>query len=180
MSPMVRLPFTIEYALLGYICQRPTHGYEIHRFLTKQDGIGAVWRVKQSQLYALLDKLEHSGYLFSEIETQSNHPPRKIYYPTEMGKSEFEKWLDTPVSHPRAIRQDFMAKVYFLLPMDKERITRLVKNQKQECAKWLEKAEDELAKSGSTLDFNWTMYSYRTRQIKSIIDWLDELLVRIP
>lgn len=175
MSPMVRQPFTIEYALLGFICQRPTHGYEIHRFLTKQDGIGALWKIKQSQLYALLDKLENSSYLSYVIENQDTYPARKIYHATEFGRQEFEKWLDSPVSSPRTIRQDFMAKVYFLLPQDRGRLLQLIEKQKEETSRWVERAEDGLLRSGNTIDFNWIMYSYRVNQIHTIMDWLNEL-----
>jgi DNA-binding PadR family transcriptional regulator len=176
---MVRQPFTIEYALLGFICQHPTHGYEIHRFLNKQDGIGSLWKIKQSQLYALLDKLENSGYLAYVMESQDTYPARKIYHATEFGREEYEKWLDTPVSSPRTIRQDFMAKVYFLLPEDKERLVHLIHRQKEETTAWVERASDGLARSGETIDFNWIMYSYRFRQINIIMAWLDDLLAKI-
>ena len=63
MSPMVPLPLTIEHALLGYLNQKPMYGYEISQHLANSEGLGAVWRLKQSQLYALLSKLEEKGYI---------------------------------------------------------------------------------------------------------------------
>ena len=44
MSPMIRQPLTIEYALLGFLRQQPRHGYEIYQQLSDPTGLGLVWR----------------------------------------------------------------------------------------------------------------------------------------
>src|SRR5438093_383044 len=62
MSPLLRQPLTVEHALLGFLQQQPMHGYEIYQHLAGLAGLGLVWQVKQSHLYALLDKLEADGY----------------------------------------------------------------------------------------------------------------------
>ena len=58
MTPMVRRPLGVEQALLGFLTGRPMYGYEIHQCLSQPAGLGRVWRVKQSQAYALLARLE--------------------------------------------------------------------------------------------------------------------------
>ena len=75
----VNLPLTTEHALLGFLRRRPMYGYEIHQQLTHPTGLGLVWRLKQSQLYALLAKLEEAGYVTTTIEPQETRPPRKIF-----------------------------------------------------------------------------------------------------
>ena len=35
MSPMIKQPLTIEYALLGFLRQQPMHAYEIHQTLMR-------------------------------------------------------------------------------------------------------------------------------------------------
>src|SRR4051812_40584710 len=97
MSPMVRLPLTTEHALLGFLRQQPMYGYEIHQQLSESAGLGLVWRLKQSQLYALLGKLEQEGYIVATLEAQDARPPRKVYRLTGSGHLAFLEWVQTPV-----------------------------------------------------------------------------------
>src|SRR5262245_54261762 len=113
MSPLIRLPLTIEFALLGFLRSGALHGYEIHRRLSDPVGLGLVWHVKQSQLYALLTKLEAEGYLSSSFKAQETRPTRKIYRLTKNGTDTFLEWVQNPVPHGRDIRLDFMVKFYF-------------------------------------------------------------------
>jgi PadR family transcriptional regulator AphA len=76
MSPMVKLPLTIEHALLGLLRRGPMHAYEMHRMLLQSEALGLVWRLKQSQLYALLGRLEEAGYVAGVVEAQPARPPR--------------------------------------------------------------------------------------------------------
>jgi len=39
------------------------HGYEIYQQLRAATGLGLVWRIKRSQLYALLAEIEARGYV---------------------------------------------------------------------------------------------------------------------
>src|SRR5262245_50407367 len=65
--PMVKQPLTIEHALLGFVRQRPMHGYEIHQRLLASAELGMVWSIKQSLLYAHLTRLEEEGLLTSQF-----------------------------------------------------------------------------------------------------------------
>ena len=80
MCPMTRLPLTIELALLGFLHQRPMYGYEIHQCMSDPAGLGQVWNIKQSQLYALMGKLEAEGWLYSELQVQGTRPARKVFH----------------------------------------------------------------------------------------------------
>ncbi len=60
---MVRTPLSMEYILLGLVFKQPMYGYEIHQLLSQPEGLGLIWHLKQSQLYALLEKLEKDGLL---------------------------------------------------------------------------------------------------------------------
>ena len=72
------------------------HGYEIHQQLSDPTGLGLVWRLKQSQLYALLAKLEREGYVKTSIEYQDARPPRKMFELTGAGREAFESWVQGP------------------------------------------------------------------------------------
>ena len=70
-------------ALLGFVRRQPRHGYDIYRQLSQAPELRAVWRVKQSRLYALLARLEGAGLLSATSEPADGRPPRKVFRLTE-------------------------------------------------------------------------------------------------
>ena len=74
MSPRRQSPLTNEYILLGFLHQQSGYGYDIYKELNGLVGLALVWHVKQSQLYALLDKLEMDGLLKSAIRDRRPTP----------------------------------------------------------------------------------------------------------
>lgn len=121
---------SLEYVLLGMLAQQPRHGYELHKELSNLEGLGLVWRIKQAQLYALLDKLESQGYLSSRTITTESHPPRKEFHLTQAGHKAFEAWMLSPVEHGREIRQGFLAKFYFARLYGEETARRVIEAQR--------------------------------------------------
>src|SRR5690606_38475614 len=84
--PMPSRPHTLELALLGFLRPEPKHAYAIHQELSSPTGLGPVWQVNLSQLYALLGKLQEAGYLLATSEPQENRPPRKVFHLTDDGR----------------------------------------------------------------------------------------------
>jgi len=175
MSPMVPLPLTIEHALLGYLNQKPMYGYEISQHLANSEGLGAVWRLKQSQLYALLSKLEEKGYITATIEPQDARPPRKVYRLTEEGKNTFMKWIQSPVLHGRQIRLDFLAKLYFARRVDLSLAKALIERQRETCYGWLDGMRSDEPQPASRGDpsYEWLVNQYREGQVQATLKWLD-------
>src|SRR5712692_2813615 len=136
MSPLVRQPLTVEHALLGFLRERPMHGYEIHHLMIDPAGLGLVWQVKQSHLYAMLDKLESDGFIAGRQETQNMRPPRRVFRLTPLGRRALQAWLGRPVSHGREVRLEFMAKLYFARREGPERVAELLMLQRQVCGEW--------------------------------------------
>jgi len=174
MCPMVRRPPGVELALLGFLLYGPQHGYQIHQMVSTPGGLGLIWRIKQSQLYALLAKLEQDGYIFGKLETQdAARPPRRVFQLTTSGKVVFREWLRTPVRAPHLMRQEFMAKYYFARQGGKEQTRLLLDTQRATCRQWLETFKAKKAQSSS---FNWQIYQYRAGQIEAMLAWLDACL----
>ena len=113
MSPNVRHSLSIELALLGFLRQGPLHGYQIHQQLSGPSGLSQVWRLKQSQLYALLARLDEAGYISGTLQAQESRPARRVYSLTPLGEAIYLEWVRSPVSVPRQIRQEFLTKLYF-------------------------------------------------------------------
>jgi PadR family transcriptional regulator AphA len=171
MSPMVRRPPGIELALLGFLRNGPQHGYQIHQTTSDLAGLGLVWRLKQSQLYALFAKLEKDGYVTSVLQSQEPHPPRRVFKLTTSGRKAYLDWLTSPVAVPRLVRQEFLAKLYFLQG-DKESAQMLIERQQETCQHWLEDFKRQAAQYESGL-YGWLTFQYRISHIESIIAWLE-------
>lgn len=173
MSPKLSLPFTTEYALLGFLRQQPMHGYEIYQQLSDRTGLGLIWRLKQSRLYALLAKLERRGYVTSTLQPQDTHPPRKVFHLTDAGREAFLTWVQTPVQRGRRLRLDFLAKLHFSRYEGPAVTRQLIEQQRLACRDWLAELQVQANDVQDTQPFNWLVHEFRAGQIQAMLIWLD-------
>ncbi len=178
MSPMVKLPLTMEHALLGFLVRRPMHAYEMHQTLKETHALGLVWRLKQSQLYALLARLEDAGYITTVTESQGARPPRKIMHLTINGHEAFQHWLRIPVAHGRDFRQEFLAKLYFAQRESSETIAALAEHQQLACQRWLVDLETAAARV-EPRSYDWLVLQFRIGQVQAILAWLDTCMATL-
>jgi len=165
-------PLTIEHSLLGFVYEAPLHGYEIYRQLSAPTGLWQVWRLKQSQLYALLAKLEEARYLSATLQAQDGRPPRKIYALNESGRTAFDNWLRTSVAHVRQIRIEFRAKLYFAHRQDPSLVHLLLERQSETCQLWLEDLQAQTVAIPESDYFAYAVQQYRLNQVQSVLGWL--------
>jgi PadR family transcriptional regulator, regulatory protein AphA len=175
MSPRRQSPLTNEYILLGFLHQQPGYGYDIYKELNGLVGLALVWHVKQSQLYALLDKLEMDGLLESRFEAADPRPARKMYTLTEDGQQLFMQWVCSPVGHGRDMRQIFLAKLYFARQLGDDITRELVEQQIAVCKGWLEEHRTRLAQLDGDRDYERIVYRYRITNEEAMLAWLQEV-----
>jgi PadR family transcriptional regulator, regulatory protein AphA len=172
---MRKVSLSIELGLLGFLYKEPAHGYAIHQALADPNGLGPVWQIKLSRLYALLGKLEEAGYIRAVTEPQENKPPRKIFHLTGEGRMAFEKWLQGPVEHGRLLRLEFLVKLYFARLEGGETAARLLAAQRALCREWIEterEVVDEERAHGRR--YSRLVHQFRLGQIQAMLNWLDE------
>jgi PadR family transcriptional regulator AphA len=174
MSPMVKAPLTMELALLGFLRDEPMHAYEMHHQLHQAEALGLVWRIKQSQLYALLARLEEVGYLTTVTTPQETRPARKMMHLTPEGRAAFEEWRVTPVQHGRELRQEFLAKLYFAQQEGASTVETLVEAQRAASHTMLAalRARAEAAKE----PYARLVFEFRCSQVEATFAWLDRCL----
>jgi DNA-binding PadR family transcriptional regulator len=178
MPPKTSGIHSLEYVLLGMLAQQPRHGYELHKELSNLEGLGLVWRVKQAQLYATLDKLESQGHLSVRLITTESHPPRKEYHLTRSGHKLFEEWMISPVEHGRELRQDFLAKFYFARLQGEATARKVLEAQRETLKKIQSRMETEDDALSSSQSYEKQVYQFRMIQIQAFIDWLDSCLIK--
>lgn len=169
---------SIEYALLGFLNARPMHGYDIYRELHQPDGIGIVWRITRSQLYALLGKFEAQGYVTVSIEPQENRPTRRIFHLTQAGRSAFTSWMAAPVERPRDMRLEFLIKLYFARREGPETVFQLVRAQRMRCLEWLADYSARARACRTTCPFEWLVWQFRVGQVEAQLQWLESCIPR--
>lgn len=176
MSPVLYTPTSVAWSLLGFLHQRPMHGYEIYQQLEAAQGLSLVWKLKQSQLYALLARLEAQGHVTHTLQPQETHPPRKVFTLTAAGREAFQAWVSGPVARGRDFRIAFLAKLYFAREQGPEATRQLVQRQREVCAAWIADYRAQLHALPADQDYAALVLRFRVGQIEAMLAWLDGIL----
>jgi PadR family transcriptional regulator AphA len=101
-----------EWACLGIVSPRPTHGFAVAAELKPDAPLGRVWSMSRALTYRCLDQLEARGH----IEPIAEEPgiaggSRTILAATRRGRGELRRWLRTPVAHVRDLRSELLLKL---------------------------------------------------------------------
>jgi DNA-binding PadR family transcriptional regulator len=160
-----------EYALLGFLWARPGHGYGLHQKLVAE--LGQVWHVSQSQTYAILKRLVTQGYVSSTSRQQEKLPPRQLLRISRAGRRRFEDWLETPSgSSVRAVRLEFITRLYFAERLFPERVRSIFADQSAEIEAALSRLEKTREAVPPEQTFNRLSLDLRLQQLRSVRGWL--------
>ena len=162
-----------EMALLGLLYGGDSHGYDLHRKIG--DDLGHVWHLSQSQAYSILKRLETRGDISVREVPQEKLPPRQLLHITAQGKKNFITWLETPTGgSTRAIRMEFITRLYFMNMYFPEQVSSTFDQQRVEARSHIQRLESTLAELSAEQFFNRMSVSMRLKQLHSVLEWLDE------
>lgn len=172
----------IRSLILYYLNVKPTHGYEIQKFL-QVAGIDNWTKIQSGSIYYALTKLEKDGCVEVLREEKNGARIRKIYAITEKGKQELQTDLQqellTPIT-PIGSDKFFLDNILDELPKDAI-ITALRKHlfdlgsQKEYWEKWRQtKVEKDNVPGAEKIAFDMTIDS-----LKYQILWHEEILNNI-
>lgn len=162
-----------EYALLGLLTQQSAHGYELYQRLLAD--LGQVWHISLSQIYNILNRLESKGLIAGDVQRQDRLPARRRFQLTDAGRERFDAWLIAPTgSSVRAIRVEFITRLYFAQALDQALIGPLIDSQIDAVQANLARLRYTLARLPVEDPFNRLGLDLRVRQLTSILDWLAE------
>jgi len=162
-----------EYVILGLIAQRAAHGYELHQRL--METFGFIWRISQSQAYAIIARLERKGEITSRTVRQVALPTRHPYQLTHTGRHRFRQWLfaDSPCSS-RAIRIEFTTRLYFVSALYPDKVSQVLQSQMQKVTQGKDQIVQTLAEFEADDVFNRFALDLRVRQLDTILGWLHD------
>jgi DNA-binding PadR family transcriptional regulator len=162
-----------EYALLGFLYQIPSHGYELHKRMEAE--FENIWHASQSQTYNILNRLESQGYIKATQIEQEKLPTRKFLHITDAGRERFEDWLDTPTKPSvHAIRVEFITRLYFMQLYYPQKVTPLIRAQIEAVTDGLVQQEKNLRELPDDQMFNRLALELRIKLLHSLISWLKE------
>src|SRR5262245_12243769 len=83
-----------EWACLGILADRPSHGYDVSLRLAPGGDVGRVWSLSRSLTYRALDQLAERGLVQSVAEERGRAGGnRTILAPTRQGRARLRRWL---------------------------------------------------------------------------------------
>ena len=165
-------PLSVEYILLGIIQKQPIHAYDLSKILSTQEDFRIIWHFNQSQLYAILDKIEKNGLIQSKIISGDAFPFKKVYSLTNFGSDMFQQWIMEPVQQPRMLRSDFLAKLYFLKDEPQSQFSSVVEKQIVICEKWLLDYQKRKEMISSESVYPQIVFDFRIKSLEAMIAWL--------
>jgi PadR family transcriptional regulator AphA len=162
-----------EYALLGFLDQSPAHGYELHQKLLDQ--LGEIWHCSLSQTYNILTRLEAQGFIEGATQAQEKRPDKRELRLTRAGRERFDAWLGRPSPcSVRAIRVEFMTRLYFLYSRNPDQARQAVDAQIGALENYLAHLKHKQPELSPEHLFNQLGISLRIRQLETLVQWLEE------
>ncbi|TMC57919.1 MAG: PadR family transcriptional regulator [Chloroflexi bacterium] len=119
---------SVRHAVLGFLIQRPRHGYELRAAFEALAG-EENWGVKPAQIYSTLTRLENSGLVAEESIEQAAGPEKRIYAITSHGVKTLKQWFAEGVA-PEHQRDEFFIKLMVALLSGAADPYRLVQTQR--------------------------------------------------
>lgn len=168
-----------EYALLGFLDQSPAHGYDLHQKLIDQ--LGEIWHVSLSQTYNILTRLEEQGFIQGKTQEQEKRPAKRHFRLTAAGRKRFENWLSSvSACSVRAIRVEFMTRLYFLYIRNPTDAVLLIDTQTTALQNYIEVLKERMNAIDKNQIFNRMGMSLRIRQLESLVESLNECRTQMP
>ena len=162
-----------EMALLGLLYGQPGYGYDLHRKVIND--LGQVWHLSQSQAYLILKRLEVQGDISMEEISQEKLPARQLLQITEQRRKRFLGWLATTSGgSTRAIRMEFVTRLYFISQYFPERLTQIFEDQKAEARTHIQRLTTVHAELPVNQIHNRMSLDLRLRQLHCVMEWLEE------
>lgn len=162
-----------EFLALGYLEEGPLHGYDLYRRFEAE--LGGIWHISQSQMYAVLKRLEAQGLVEASVEEAGPSPARRVLRTTDQGSARFKAWLEAPSDcNTRIMRLEFIARLYFVRRQAPGKLPAIIEGQSSALAR--QQANHEAILASLPADETWTRLGleFRLRQLSAIAAWLEE------
>lgn len=165
-----------EFVMLGLLMHRSMHGYDL--FTQFQAQLGRVWHISQSQMYAILKRLEAQGLIEGLVEARENSPSRRYLAITPAGLSHFTAWLMSPSDcSSRVLRMEFISRLFFAGMQGGSLPAIIVEDQVAQIERQLANHVALLATLPEEEVFNRLGVDFRIHQLRAELAWLQDAVI---
>ena len=99
---------------LALVCEGEVHGWAVASALAPGTELGRIWSLSRPLTYRALDGLVEDGLAERRGTEPGRGRARKVLAATRRGRAANDRWLATPVSHPRDVRTELLLKLELL------------------------------------------------------------------
>ena len=161
-------------SVLGFLSFGPMSGWDIYRFA--EDSIGCFWSMSRSQVHRELVALEEEGLVEGE---EAGARGRRVYTLAPEGLAALQEWL-VEMPGPEVIRIPFLIKLFFAQHMDRERLARLLRQERDRHVERLETFEKQLPGATALSPFVAATLRFGMAYEAAVLQWFDELEDVLP
>ncbi len=177
--------FMVRALILFYLSIKPTHGYDIQRFV-EINGMDQWAKIQSGSIYYALNKLEKQGFIYTLREERNGARIRKIYAINELGKEELRRTLKEELLKPMGSIESDKFMIYIMFNrLTKDEITsginehiKMLEEKKSwwESGKKLKVTETTLKSEALQFDVVIKTLEYQIEWHKMLIEEVDELM----
>ena len=169
-----------ELAILGLVAETPKYGYQIEQQISER-GMREWTEIGFSSIYHILNKLERSGWLFSEKFTNKDRPARKVYQMTPRGKEIYCEAVIQRLSCPQRHTGDFDLAIANLPALSGEEIKSGLDTYRQNLITQLEKVDQKwIADGRGHLSRHIELlFDHSIFLLKAELEWVDKTITEM-
>lgn len=161
-----------DRVILGLLAAQPCHGYQLLDIFRQPEQLGHVWNLSNSQIYAVLKRLETKAWIVGQERVIGNAPPRTVYNLTPAGQQQLDQWLYEPSPSPsiRRVRVEFLSRLYIarLLNLPTAQIVSAQKKACQEQKLLLMEKQTQGLPGIGVLALEFMIF-----QLGAVLQWID-------
>ncbi len=163
---------TPDETILGLLAAQARHGYDLLDCFHTASQLGRVWSLSNSQIYAVLKRLEKRAFITGQQVASDHAPTRTEYTLTQAGESQLRDWLH--YSHPsasiRRVRVEFLSRLYIARELNLPTHA-IVNNQRAACREKLAQLEAERDSAEPGVDY--LALELHISQLQAVLGWID-------
>jgi DNA-binding PadR family transcriptional regulator len=161
-----------DWVILGLLAAQPCHGYQLLDIFRQPEQLGHVWNLSNSQLYAVLKRLENKQWIIGHEIRDTDAPPRTVYNLTSAGQQQLDQWLyeSSPSPSIRRVRVEFLSRLYIarLLNLPTAQIVSAQKKACQEQKQLLMDQQMQVLPGIELLALEFVIF-----QLEAVLQWID-------
>ncbi len=164
-----------EFAVLGLIVEKPSHGYDLERVIDDR-GMRNWTELAFSSIYYVLRKLEDRGLVVSATETRSSQKARKTYSATPLGRQEHREKTLHALAHPRPVYPSILLGLANWPAVDRVAAMAALSSRRMTIQAQMAELSANAGLQSPLPDFVEALFDYSLSQMRAEIDWLDRTI----